>query len=916
MSKTLSVYIKYNLTVPFIKLLEGTRRNLFLKSFLFKKGYKTMEWTGVNELREKYLSFFESKGHLRHKSFPLVPQNDKSILLINAGMTPLKKYFTGEVEPPRKRMTTCQKCIRTPDIERVGITARHGTFFEMLGNFSFGDYFKHEAINWAWEFITEVIKLEKDKLWVTIYLDDDEAYDIWTKEVGVAPERIVRLGKEDNFWEHGSGPCGPCSEIHYDRGLAYGCGKPDCKPGCDCDRFMEFWNLVFTQFDSDGKGTYTRLANPNIDTGMGLERLACIMQGVNNLFEVDTVKNIMQAVSDISGVKYGDGEKSDISLRVITDHIRSTVFMISDGVVPSNEGRGYVLRRLLRRAARHGKMLGIKGCFLASLVSVVARENISEYPELTEKLDYIKKIVDIDEERFGATIDSGLNMFSALAEKAKAGDGVVDGAEVFKLYDTFGFPIDLTKELALEYGVTIDEKKFTELMKQQKERARGARANISGWSDSSKNLISGYPQTEFTGYVENISDAKVLGIIADDMAIESASEGECAVILDRTSFYAESGGQVADHGTIECGDTRLTVSEVKKQDGVFIHFCTVANGEIKVGDSVRTVIDVERRNAIRRNHSACHMLQAALRQVLGNHVEQAGSYVDEQRTRFDFSHYAPLTSDEIARVEAIVNREILASHTVETIETDIEEAKKQGAMALFGEKYGKVVRMVKMGGFSTELCGGTHVDCTAKLGLFKIIGDSSVAAGVRRIEAVTGAAILDLLHEKEELINKTAKEMKIGNPADIAKRAEQMQNEIKAAKSEIESLEAKMANSKLDAIKNSAQTVKGVSVVSAKLEGVTVDAARGLCDSIRDENQNSVTVLAVVNDGKLNFVCACGKDAVKGGMNAGKIVKEIATVCGGGGGGRPDSATAGGRDLSKIEEALSKLASVVEAMAK
>ena len=875
-----------------------------------------MEWTGVNELRDQYLKFFESKGHLRHKSFPLVPQNDKSILLINAGMTPLKKYFTGEVEPPRKRMTTCQKCIRTPDIERVGITARHGTFFEMLGNFSFGDYFKHEAINWAWEFITEVIKLPKDKLWVTIYLDDDEAYDIWTKEVGVAADKIVRLGKEDNFWEHGSGPCGPCSEIHFDRGEAYGCGKPDCKPGCDCDRFMEFWNLVFTQFDSDGKGTYTRLANPNIDTGMGLERLACIMQGVNNLFEVDTVRNIMKAVSDVSGVVYGESEKTDISLRVITDHIRSTVFMIADGVVPSNEGRGYVLRRLLRRAARHGKMLGIKGSFLADLVPVVARENISEYPELTDKLDYIKKIVDMDEERFGATIDSGLNILSDLAEKAKKANGIIPGAEVFKLYDTFGFPIDLTRELAEEYGVKIDENEFAKLMKEQKERARSARANISGWSDNSKSLISGYPQTEFTGYQENVSEAKVLAIIADDMNIEAVSEGDCAVILDRTSFYAESGGQVADHGVITCGDSELTVSDVKKQDGVFIHFCSVAKGEVKVGDRVETKIDVKRRESIRRNHSACHMLQAALRSVLGNHVEQAGSYVDDQRTRFDFSHYAPLTAEEIAKVEAIVNREILASLPVETIETDMEEAKKQGAMALFGEKYGKVVRLVKMGGFSSELCGGTHVDCTAKLGLFKILGDSSVAAGVRRIEAVTGAAILDLLREKDSLIEKTAKEMKVANPNDIAKRAEQMQAEIKAAKSEIESLEAKIAGSKLDAIKNSAKKINDLTVVCSRIDSITVDAARGLCDSIRDTDQNSVILLAVVNDGRLNFVCACGKDALKHGMNAGKIVKEIATVCGGGGGGRPDSATAGGKDISKIDAALAKLASVVEQMYK
>ena len=876
-----------------------------------------MEWTGVNDLREQYLSFFESKNHLRHKSFSLVPSGDKSLLLINAGMAPLKKYFTGELEPPRRRMATCQKCIRTPDIERVGITARHGTFFEMLGNFSFGDYFKEEAITWAWEFITEVIKLPKEKLWVTIYLDDDEAHDIWANKIGVEPEKIVRLGKADNFWEHGSGPCGPCSEIHFDRGEKFGCGSPDCKPGCDCDRFMEFWNLVFTQFDSDGKGTYTRLANPNIDTGMGLERLACIMQGVNNLFEVDTVRNIMASISEKAGVNYGEGEKTDISLRVITDHIRSTTFMVCDGVVPSNEGRGYVLRRLLRRAARHGKMLGIKGTFLSDIVDVVARENIREYPELTEKLDYIKKVVKIEEERFAATIDAGLAILSGICEKCQSENKtVIDGADIFKLYDTFGFPIDITREIAKEAGLTLDEEGFTALMAEQKTRARAARANISGWSENSKNLLSDFAETEFVGYTENSANVKVLGIIADEAEQETVNEGDFTLILDKTPFYAESGGQVGDTGVIVSGGVKVVVNDVKKQDGVFLHFCTIEEGTVNVGDELEAVIDIQRRKAIARNHSSCHMLQAALRRVLGNHVEQAGSYVDEHRARFDFTHYAALTSEEIAAVEAQVNAAIYDAIGVETIVTDIESAKKEGAMALFGEKYGKFVRMVKMGDFSTELCGGTHVANTSNVGLFKIVSESSVAAGVRRIEAATGLEILNLLGEKQALIEKTAKEMKVANPLDIAKRASQMQTELKTANSEIESLEAKIANAKLANIKNGATQVCGISVIASKVDGITVDAARGLCDEIKAENANSVTVLAIVNDGKANLVCACGKEAVAKGMNAGKIVKEMATICGGGGGGRPDSATAGIKDVSKYPEAEACLPEIIKSSVK
>ncbi len=878
------------------------------------KGKKAvnMEWTSVNDIREKYLSFFESKGHLRHKSYPLVPIGDKSILLINAGMTPLKKYFTGEAEPPRHRMTTCQKCIRTPDIDRVGITARHGTYFEMLGNFSFGDYFKREAITWAWEFITKVLEMPVDKLWVTIYRDDDEAYDIWANEIGIDPAKIVRLGKEDNFWEHGSGPCGPCSEIHFDRGPEYGCGKPDCKPGCDCDRYMEFWNLVFTQFNNDGKGNYTRLAKPNIDTGMGLERLACIMQGVNNLFEVDTVRNIMKAISNKASIHYGQGEKTDISLRVITDHIRSSTFMICDGVIPSNEGRGYVLRRLLRRASRHGRLLGISGLFLGDIAEVVAHENLSEYPELTEKLPYIKKVITMEEERFASTIDAGISIFSNIAKKIIAGGGhTIPGDEVFKLYDTFGFPYDLTKEIAAEQALTLDEEGFRRLMAAQKERARNARASISGWSDASKSLITDFAKTDFIGYTDNVCMAKVIGIIADDMKVDRVNEGEFSIITDKTVFYGEGGGQVGDTGVIYDSDTMVNVIDTQKIDGVYIHQCSMVNGDIAVGDTVKLEINDVRRQAIARNHSTCHLLQAALRKILGNHVEQAGSYVDEQRVRFDFTHFAPLTKTELASVETLVNAHILIGDPIVTIETDIETAKKDGAMALFGEKYGSVVRMVKMGDFSTELCGGTHLDNTAKAGLFKIISESSVAAGIRRIEGTTGQGVLTLLSEKDALIEATAKEMKVA-ATDITKRAAQLQSEIKAAKSEIESLEAKMASSKIDVLRKSAKDVNGTTVYSGRLDGLALPAVRNLCDELRAENENSVTVVASVVDGKLNFICGCGKDAVAQGANAGRIVKEVAAICGGSGGGRPDTATAGGKDIDKIPSAIDSVEAIVK----
>ena len=880
-----------------------------------------MEWTSLNDLREKYLSFFESKGHLRHKSFPLVPIDDKSILLINAGMTPLKKFFTGELEPPRHRMTTCQKCIRTPDIERVGITARHGTYFEMLGNFSFGDYFKEEAIPWAWEFCTEVLELPKDKLWVTIYLDDDEAFDIWHNKVGVPAERIVRLGKEDNFWEHGSGPCGPCSEIHFDRGEKFGCGKPDCKPGCDCDRFMEFWNLVFTQFEGDGHGGYERLSKPNIDTGMGLERLACLMQGVNNLFEVDTVRNIMLAVSEAAGVKYGENEKSDISLRVITDHIRSTVFMICDGVVPSNEGRGYVLRRLLRRAARHGRLLGIDGTFLADIVPVVARENISEYPELTEKLEYIKKVVSIEEERFAATIDSGLSILEEMIRNAREGNkNVLPGEDIFRLSDTFGFPVDLTKEIAAESGLEIDISGFNSLMAQQKQRARDARAAMGdlGWTTGTAEVLGDIEKTEFVGYNQTCAECKVISIIECETSeqLGSASDGDVIIILDRTPFYGEGGGQVGDTGEIICGGRKITVNDTKKNTGIYLHFCTLDGTLVSVGDTITAQIDTDRRDAIRRNHSACHLLQAALREVLGGHVEQAGSYVDEDRVRFDFKHFSAMTDEEIARTEQLVNKEILSGLEIDTLETDIETARKNGAMALFGEKYGSVVRMVKMGDFSCELCGGTHASNTAKLGLFKILSESGVAAGVRRIEGTTGIGILELLAQKDDLISETARELKASNSNDIAKRASALSEELKTARHDIEVLNGRIASMQIKSMISEAVDVGPVKVITRQTSGSAIETARAVCDEIKSSYDNYVVVISTDFEGKLNFVCSCGKAAVNAGANAGNILKTISAIAGGKGGGRPDSATSGAKDREKIADALSAVADTVSGMLK
>ena len=874
-----------------------------------------MKWTSLNDLREKYLAFFESKGHLRLPSFPLIPHNDKSLLLINSGMAPMKKYFTGEEIPPRNRVTTCQKCIRTPDLERVGITARHGTFFEMLGNFSFGDYFKEEAIPWAWEFLTETLEIPADLLWPSIYENDEEAFHIWRDKIGVPEEHIVRLGKADNFWEHGSGPCGPCSEIYFDRGEKYGCGSPDCKPGCDCDRFMEIWNNVFSQFSNDGQGNYTELAQKNIDTGMGLERLACIMQGVDNMFEVDSIRKVIDKTCEISGKTYGNDKNNDISIRVITDHSRSAMFMISDGVIPSNEGRGYVLRRIIRRACRHGKLLGIDHPFLVDTVTVSINESFRAYPELDEKRDYILKVIAMEEERFDATVDAGLAILSEMIEETKKnGNDTLSGDDVFKLYDTYGFPIDLTREIAQESGLAIDDDRFKALMQEQRVRAREARGSISGWSDSSKDLLEGIEKTVFTGYTETKTEAKVTAIIAGDIRVDEVNEGDCTIILDKTPFYGEGGGQVGDCGTIKSENCYLPVLDTKKSDGIYLHVCHIESGSVKVGDTVQAVVGSVRRQAIMRNHSSLHLLQGALRSVLGTHVEQAGSYVDEQRGRFDFTHFAALTADEIAKVEAIVNKNILSGIAVNTIETDIESAKKLGAMMLFGEKYGDVVRVVKMGDASTEFCGGTHVDNTAKVGLFKIVSESSVAAGVRRIECVTGLGVLDLLKDKEALIAESAKEIKAQNVSDLAKRSSAVMAELKEAKREIESLNAKLASTKLDSILSNATDVKGVKLVCGKLEGMNIAAARSLADDIKASKADTVAVLAVLTDGKLNFIAAAGADAVKAGAHAGRLVSAVASVADGKGGGRPDSAMAGAPSVDKVDAALASAADTLASL--
>lgn len=871
-----------------------------------------MQWTGLNELREKFLSFMESKGCLRLDSFPLIPKNDNSLLLINSGMAPMKKYFTGEITPPKSRVTTCQKCIRTPDIEEVGITDRHGTYFEMLGNFSFGDYFKKEATAWAWEFFTEVLEIPEEKLYVSVYQDDDEAYDIWTKKIGVSPSHMVRLGKADNFWEHGSGPCGPCSEIYYDRGEEHGCKKPTCKVGCDCDRYMEVWNLVFTQFDNDGHDNYTPLEHPNIDTGMGLERLACVMQGVDNLFLVDTVQNIMKHISDIVGVKYGESPKTDISLRVITDHIRSTTFMISDGVMPSNEGRGYVLRRLLRRASRHGRLLGYKKPFLYKICETVIRENESAYPELREKQDFITKLVKVEEENFSRTIDQGLAMLNEIIDSRATNE--ISGEDAFKLNDTFGFPIDLTREIASESGIKVDVKRFGELLAEQKKRSRNARKNAGAdaWISDSTDL-SDIPSTEFVGYTDYCSDAKILAIVRDGERVEMVTEGESAIIVtDKTPFYAESGGQVGDTGTITSQNAEISVDNTTKDaQGIFLHSVTVNSGAVTVGDDVKLSIDDRRRENIRRNHSAAHLLQAALRKVLGTHVEQAGQLVSDDYFRFDFTHFEAMTAKQLIEVEQLINEKILEGIAVDTLEMPIDEAKKMGAMALFGEKYGDVVRVVKAGDFSVELCGGTHVDNTAKIGLLKIRQEGSVAAGVRRIEALTGFGVLDYLNNTIATIGEVSSVFKLNDPRKLVSSAQRISEEIKNKDKEISTLKNKLAFSQIDGILSGSVDVDGVSVVTSEVKDVQGDQLKDICNMCLDKNQKSVVVICGVNGEKGTFACACGKDAVALGLNAGKIVKAAAQITGGNGGGKPDMAMAGAKDISKISEALNAVKDIV-----
>lgn len=878
-----------------------------------------MKPLSLNVLRKKYLEFFESKGHLKMDSFPLVPQDDNSLLLINAGMAPLKKYFTGEKVPPRKRVTTCQKCVRTLDIDNVGKTARHGTFFEMLGNFSFGDYFKPDAIPWAWEFLTEVLEIPADRLYPSVYLEDDEAIEIWEK-TGVPRDRITRLGKEDNFWEIGSGPCGPCSEIYFDRGEKYGCGKPDCKVGCDCDRFLEIWNIVFTQFDGDGNGNYTRLANPNIDTGMGLERLACVMQDVNNLFEVDTVRNIMLKVCEMAGVQYdASASDKDVSLRVITDHIRTATFLISDGVLPSNEGRGYILRRVLRRAARHGRLLGIQGAFLSTLCDTVIGESGEAYPELVARQEYIRKIIRLEEERFSQTLDAGLGILDKMVTEALAADRtVLTGEEIFRLYDTYGFPVDLTKEIIAEKNMTLDEDAFRALMQEQKQRARAARAALGdmSWVDDSIGGIDKTRATGFVGYDNNSFDTEIITIINENEPLSVLSGGKAVIVLDKTPFYAEMGGQVADTGVIRTENGVFRVNNVKKTaEGVYLHFGELEEGTLALG-ACTAEIDAERREAIRRNHSSVHLLQAALREVLGVHVQQAGSYVDETKGRFDFSHPTAMTAEEICKVEELVNKEILAGNAIVTEVMTPDEARASGAMALFGEKYGEEVRVVSMGEFSKELCGGTHADNTAKIGMFRILSESSVAAGVRRIEASTGYNTLELMNGDRKLLSDVLTAVKATGTDDILHKIEALHNELKAQKKELERIEREELGGKLGAAMGNAKTVGSVRLLTLSLQNAPVDAIRSVLDVMVTKAPDVVFAIATVNGDKVQLVSACGKAALASGVHCGNLLKKISPIVGGGGGGRPDSATSGGKNPAALPEAFAAAEETVCSMLK
>ena len=861
---------------------------------------------GLNELREMFLSYFESKGHLRLPSFSLVPQNDKSILLINAGMTPMKPWFKGEEEPPRHRVCTCQKCIRTGDIDNVGHTARHGTYFEMLGNFSFGDYFKHEAIAWSWEFLTKVVGLEEDRLYPSVYEGDDEAFDIWNKEIGIPKEKIFRFGKADNFWEHGSGPCGPCSEVYYDRGEEYGCGKPDCTVGCDCDRYIEIWNNVFTQFDNDGHNNYTELKQKNIDTGMGLERLAVVCQNVNSLFDVDTVMNITNKVSELTGAFYGQSQKRDVSLRVITDHIRAATFMICDGILPSNEGRGYVLRRLLRRAARHGKLLGVNEPFLYQIVDTVVHENECQYGDLREKQTYITKVIRTEEESFARTIDGGMRIFGEmLAEHQAKGETVFSGADAFKLYDTFGFPIDLTAEMAADEGLTVDEDAFRQLMQEQKERAREARKALGDLGWAGVEFGKEVPSTEFVGYDHDTCEATVVALVCEDELcgqIEAGSDG--IVVLDKTPFYAEMGGQVADHGVITAKGFTFTVTDVQKnKGGKFMHYGHVAEGVVQVGDTVEASIDTQRRKAICRAHSTTHLLDAALKKVLGDHVHQAGSLVEPDRLRFDFTHFEAITPEQLSQVEWMVNDAILEGYPVVTEVLPIEEAKKKGAVAMFGEKYGETVRVVEMGDFSVEFCGGTHLDNTAKAGPFRIKSESSVASGVRRMEATTGRLSLESMEKSHGVLSKAAQFFKAA-PSELLERLEQQAGEMKQLRQALEKFKSEASLGEAKQFLAAAKTVKGLHVLTATREGLDANALRKMGDFLRDKDPSVVGVLASISGEKITFLAVCGREAVAKGVKAGDLVKLVSGICGGKGGGKPDSAMGGGSDLLKVDDAL------------
>ena len=863
---------------------------------------------GLNELREMFLRFFETKGHLRLPSFSLIPQDDASLLLINSGMAPMKPYFKGDKEPPRHRVCTCQKCIRTGDIENIGKTARHGTYFEMLGNFSFGDYFKHEAIAWSWEFLTspDWVGLDPERLYPSVYEKDDEAFNIWRDEIGIPESRITRLGKDDNFWEHGSGPCGPCSEIYFDRGEAYGCGKPDCAPGCDCDRYMEVWNNVFSQFDNDGNGNYSDLVQKNIDTGMGLERLAVVCQGVDSLFDVDTVMNITHKVSEITGAHYGDSHKTDVSLRVITDHIRASVMMISDGILPSNEGRGYVLRRLLRRAARHGKLLGVNEPFLYQVVDVVVHENECQYPELREKQAYITRVIRNEEENFAKTIDAGMHIFSdLLAEHQAKGERVFSGADAFKLYDTYGFPIDLTREMVQEQDMTVDEDAFQELMEQQRVRARKAREALGDLAWAGVDLGLDTTPTKFTGYDHTVDQGTILAIVCDGEVCSEIDEGKQGVlVLDCTPFYAEMGGQVADNGVIETDGALFQVTDVQKDKaGKFLHHGVMHSGRLQVEQTVTARIDTDRRKAIMRAHSATHLLQAALREVLGDHVHQAGSLVEPDRLRFDLTHFSAITPEELERVNEIVGDWILDGMDVTVSEMSMAQAKASGATALFSEKYGDVVRVVNMGGKSVELCGGTHVDNTAKIGPFRITGESSVASGVRRVEAITGKAYL----REMEAVNRrmyAAAEVLHAKPADLIAKAKGFAAELKEARQNVERMKEKILHSDVDRFLYASKNIGGIKVITTTRTDLEAGDLRKLGDFLRDKDPDTVAVLATATESKVTFVAVCGKNAVARGIRAGDLVRAVSAVTGGKGGGKPDSAMGGGSEVLKIDDAL------------